>query len=125
MVSLSSSIIPKKDKIAILPAALLNNIRSAAAVKFYDYLLEDNSTTIQLQEKTVFNYYHGNIEQNNISQVDLLLNGYGDYCQLFDEEVNSITDRDTCSDITSIRQLVLKDTFTDNPQVRWTAKAQI
>ena len=108
MVSIVTS---KNPKITILPATLLKNNRSAVALMCYKYLLKDSSMNIQLQENKVLNYYHGNIEQNNISQVDLLIKGHSNYFCLFDKEVKVTIDRSIGNDSPSIRQLVLKDLY--------------
>jgi len=118
--------VSRRQKLATLPASLLKNIRGAAALKCYDFILEDSSMTTVIQEHKIFNYFHGNLEQNHISQVDLLLKGYGEYSRLFDEEVKIVTDKDASDkELDSVRQLVLKDIFTGTSAIRYTSNVHI
>jgi len=126
MVSVSKMKPSRRQKLATLPASLLKNIRGAAALKCYNFVLEESSMITVMQENKIFNYFHGNLEQNHISQVDLLLKGYGEYFRLFDEEVNIVTDKDASNkEFDSVRQLFLKDIFTGTSAIRYTSNVHI
>ena len=43
------------------------------------------------------NLFHGNQDLNILSQVNLVVNGHGDYARIYDTEVNVVTDRNTAS----------------------------
>ena len=79
-----------------MPATLMKNIRVIAAVVCYDLLSQQSSMKQDDQFKFCFNYFHGNDDQNIVSQVDLLLRGYRYHKQLYDIEKSPlVTDRDT------------------------------
>ena len=48
--------------------------------------------TTNMMKKQMYNLYHGNLDRNIISQVDLLLNGKGDYERMYDINSCLITD---------------------------------
>jgi len=72
----------------------------------------------QDQERRAYNFFHGNLDRNIISQVDLLLKGHGNYDRIFDREFNMVTDLNQdranadVSSQNSMLSLVIKDYFT-------------
>ena len=79
----------------------------------------------QDQERRAYNFFHGNLDRNVISQVDLLLKGHGNYNRIFDREFNMITDLNqdrATSDVSSqnaMLSLVIKDYFTSVNEKNW------
>ena len=81
----------------LIPAMLLKQLRATASLRCYDFLFsEESMKTVELWKKG-YNYFHGNEDLNIISQINLLVNGHGDYARIYDTEVNVVTDHNTAS----------------------------
>ena len=75
----------------VVPAAVLKQLRAAAAIKCYDHAFTEESMTAEEMKRLIFNMYHGNDEKNIISQVALLINGKGDYSNMYDISAAKVT----------------------------------
>ena len=76
---------------------LLKQLRATASLRCYDYIFKEESTkTVELWRRG-YNLFHGNQDLNILSQVNLVVNGHGDYACIYDTEVNVVTDRNTVS----------------------------
>ena len=50
-----------------VPSHVLKQIRGTLALRYYDYIFEENTMKIQEQQRKIYNYFHRNKDQNILS----------------------------------------------------------
>ena len=95
-----------------MPAALIKNLRATACLKVYDFIFNLDSMKLSDMQKIAYNSFHGNDEKNISSQIELLLQGHGDYSRIYDEEVTIVTNPNaTVDEVSSNKSRILKSIF--------------
>lgn len=79
--SAETGVLTKAQKSAT--ASILNQLRATAAVMCFDRCMNLNTMSTPEFQKRISNTYHGNVDLNIISQLDLIINGKGDYSNLY------------------------------------------
>ena len=95
----------------LMPAALIKNLRATACLKAYDFIFQLDSMKLIDTQKIACNSFHGNDEKNISSQIELLLQGHGDYSRVHDEEVHIVTNHNANVEVTSNKSRILKSVF--------------
>ena len=85
----------------LMPTALIKNIRATACLKACDFMLHLDSMKLIDMQKIACSSFHGNDEKNISSQIELLLQGHGDYNRICDEEVSIFTNPNATVEVTS------------------------
>ena len=83
------------DDLKIMPMSIVKNICATACMICYDMLMQQPSMTKTNQHIFLYNSFHGNEDKNMSSQIGLLMEGRGVYCNLYVEIPNTtqITDK--------------------------------
>lgn len=97
----------------LVPASTLKQLRATACLLCYDHIHTQPSMRAEDMSRMAYTLYHGNEEQNIISQIHLLVNGTAKYGPLYDKEIIIVTDRNTATDTSTApnNKLVLKQMF--------------
>ena len=77
------------------PVAILKQLHATVVVMCLDYCLNLNTMSTAELQKRIYNMFHGQIDLNILSQVELLFNGKSYYASLYRHIEGVNLDQDT------------------------------
>jgi hypothetical protein len=89
---------PQAKTKPLLPAAIRDELRAAAAIKCFEIVSRKGSMTAAAQQSYLYKYYHGDTPGNIPSVLDQLLEGDGPFEHLYHRTTVTITDPDSEAD---------------------------